>query len=50
MRAHPHLILAPGLAIVLTVLGANLLGDWLGDRRARPIALFTPPRRRKESP
>lgn len=50
MRAHPHLILAPGLAIVVTVLGANLLGDWLGDRRSRPVALFSPPVRRKETP
>ena len=48
MRVHPHLILAPGLAIVVTVLGANLLGDWLGDRRAQPIVLFTPKLKRKE--
>lgn len=50
MRAHPHLILAPGLAIVVTVLGANLLGDWLGNRRSRPVALFSPPVRPKETP
>lgn len=50
MRSHPHLILAPGLTIVFSVLGANLLGDWLGDRTSRPIALFTPPIKRKETP
>lgn len=49
MRAHPHLVLAPGLAIVATVLGANLIGDWLGDRRSRPVLLFTPPIRNKET-
>ena len=27
----PHIILAPGLAITLTVLGFNLLGDGLRD-------------------
>jgi ABC-type dipeptide/oligopeptide/nickel transport system permease subunit len=27
----PHVILAPGLAITLTVLGFNLLGDGLRD-------------------
>ena len=37
----PHLALVPGLAIVLTVLGLNLMGDGLRDlidprlRRAR---------------
>ncbi|GAB5377283.1 MAG: ABC transporter permease [Acuticoccus sp.] len=46
MRAHPNLILAPGLAIVITVLGANLLGDWLGERTARPFALFIPKSRK----
>ncbi|MEM7687142.1 MAG: ABC transporter permease, partial [Pseudomonadota bacterium] len=27
----PHLAIAPGLAIVLTVLGLNLMGDGLRD-------------------
>lgn len=27
----PHIVLFPGLAIVLTVLGFNLVGDWLRD-------------------
>ncbi|MEM8665566.1 MAG: ABC transporter permease, partial [Pseudomonadota bacterium] len=48
MRAHPHLVLAPGLAIVATVLLANLVGDALGDRRARPSALLSPPVTRKD--
>ena len=30
-RSHPHLMLAPGVAIFLLVLGANLLGDTLRD-------------------
>lgn len=40
MRTHPHLILAPGLTIMAIVLGANLLGDYLGDRRRRMPSLF----------
>ncbi len=32
MLAAPHLVLAPGLAIVLVVLSVNLLGDALRDR------------------
>jgi len=31
MRQAPHMILFPGLAIVFTVLGFNLLGDGLRD-------------------
>lgn len=50
MRAHPHLVLAPGLAIVATVLLANLVGDALGDRRARPSALVSLPLTRKDRP
>ncbi|HZU12048.1 MAG TPA: ABC transporter permease [Chloroflexota bacterium] len=30
-RADPWMMLFPGIAIVLTVLGFNLLGDWLRD-------------------
>ena len=32
MLVAPHLVLAPGLAIVLVVLSVNLLGDALRDR------------------
>jgi peptide/nickel transport system permease protein len=32
MLVSPHLVLAPGIAIVLVVLSANLLGDGLRDR------------------
>lgn len=28
----PHLVIAPGVAILLVVLSVNLLGDWLRDR------------------
>ncbi len=28
----PHLVIAPGVAILLVVLAVNLLGDWLRDR------------------
>ena len=31
MRNDPHLMIAPGLAIVLTSLSLNLLGDGLRD-------------------
>ena len=31
LAAAPHLVLAPGLAIAVTVLGLNLLGDGLRD-------------------
>ncbi|MDN5568061.1 MAG: ABC transporter permease, partial [Paracoccus sp. (in: a-proteobacteria)] len=31
LAAAPHLVLAPGLAIAITVLGLNLLGDGLRD-------------------
>ena len=31
IRTAPHMTLYPGLAIVLTVLGFNLLGDGLRD-------------------
>jgi len=27
----PHLVIAPGVAILLVVLSVNLLGDWLRD-------------------
>ena len=27
----PHLVIAPGMAILLVVLSVNLLGDWLRD-------------------
>ena len=30
-RADPWLVIFPGLAIMATVLGFNLLGDWLRD-------------------
>jgi peptide/nickel transport system permease protein len=38
----PHLALVPGGAIILTVLGLNLMGDGLRDRldpklRGRPV-------------
>lgn len=32
MLVAPHLVLAPGLALLLVVLAANLAGDWLRDR------------------
>jgi peptide/nickel transport system permease protein len=32
LRSHPWLSMAPGLAIAVTVLGFNLLGDGLRDR------------------
>ena len=32
MRLAPHVVLFPGLAIVLAVMGLNLLGDGLRDR------------------
>ena len=32
MLVAPHLVLAPGLALMLVVLAANLAGDWLRDR------------------
>ena len=39
MLVAPHLVLAPGIALMLVVLGVNLLGDrlrdWL-DVRSRP--------------
>jgi len=31
MRQHPHLVVAPGLAIFFTILSLNLLGDGLRD-------------------
>ncbi|HYG56681.1 MAG TPA: ABC transporter permease subunit [Symbiobacteriaceae bacterium] len=31
MKAHPHVIIAPGLAVFLTVLAFNILGDALRD-------------------
>ncbi len=31
MRTHPHVVLVPGLAIVLTALSFNLLGDGLSE-------------------
>jgi len=31
MLVAPHLVLAPGLALMLVVLAANLAGDWLRD-------------------
>ncbi|MDM8545100.1 ABC transporter permease [Candidatus Venteria ishoeyi] len=31
MLMAPHLVLAPGLALMLVVLSVNLLGDWLRD-------------------
>ena len=32
MLVAPHLVLAPGIALMLVVLAANLFGDWLRDR------------------
>lgn len=32
MRLAPHYVLAPGAFLFLTVLSANLVGDWLRDR------------------
>lgn len=32
LRSHPHLVLAPGLAIMALVMTINLLGDAYGDR------------------
>lgn len=32
MLVAPHLVMAPGLAMLLVVLAANLAGDWLRDR------------------
>ena len=32
MLVAPHLVLAPGVALMLVVLAANLAGDWLRDR------------------
>jgi peptide/nickel transport system permease protein len=32
MLMSPHLVLAPGVALLLVVLAVNLLGDWLRDR------------------
>lgn len=32
MLVAPHLVLAPGLALMLVVLATNLFGDWLRDR------------------
>ena len=32
MLVAPHLVLAPGLALMLVVLAVNLAGDWLRDR------------------
>jgi peptide/nickel transport system permease protein len=32
MLVAPHLVLAPGLAVMLVVLAVNLLGDRLRDR------------------
>lgn len=32
IKAYPHLIIFPGLAIFFTVLAFNILGDWLRDR------------------
>lgn len=48
MRTHPHLILAPGLTIVATVLAANIVGDRLGDRALRAPSLLTRPSQRKD--
>jgi len=31
MLVSPHMVLAPGLALMLVVLSVNLLGDWLRD-------------------
>lgn len=39
MLVAPHMVLAPGIAIVLVVLAVNVAGDWLRDTmdvRARP--------------
>jgi len=35
LSTAPHLALWPGLAIAATVLGFNLLGDAVADRRPR---------------
>ena len=32
LRQAPWITAAPGLAIMLTVLSMNLLGDWIRDR------------------
>ena len=32
MRFYPHLIIVPSLAVAVTILAFNLLGDWLRDR------------------
>lgn len=44
----PHLTLWPGAAILLTVLGINLLGDGLRDRMAGATASNSPESGRKE--
>lgn len=31
MRSHPHLVVIPGIAIILAVMGLNLIGDGLRD-------------------
>ena len=31
MRAHPHLVIAPGIAIFLSAVSFNLIGDGLRD-------------------
>jgi len=50
MRTHPHLILAPGLTIMATVLAANLIGDHLGDRgRRTPSLLYLHPKKKELS-
>lgn len=32
MLVAPHMVIVPGMAVMLVVLAANLLGDWLRDR------------------
>ena len=31
MRMYPHLVIAPGIAIMITILALNILGDGLRD-------------------
>ena len=46
LQSSPHVVLFPGLALVLTVLGFNLLGDGLREaldaRLADPVRLGPP--------
>jgi hypothetical protein len=52
LRATPHLTIFPGLAITLTMLAFNFLGDGLRDAldpTMRGTALVSAARRRKKS-